>query len=154
MIEFRFDLVPDLEPPYDYAPGHVTITTNLGTGTSSPNYSFMMAVSLVMLLSELKAILQHGKISGCHWGVIDSSFSVDFERETRKLKGQKKLIRIVCGGVDLGTVFEEELVRAVADGTSRFLQTYAGFLGEDEADLDMEFKGFVAAFNLEGSRDT
>lgn len=148
-VEFAFDLLPGNEPPYDYAPGHVTITTRQGTGTSRPSYPFMLAVSLTDLLSGMKAFLLHGKMSGIHWSVVDAAFSVYFQRVTRRLKGQKKPIRIVCGGVDLGTVFEEELLRSVAGGTRRFLQTYGGSLGEDEADLVPVFRDFVTAFGLE-----
>jgi hypothetical protein len=151
MLEFIFDLVPGNEPSYEYAPGHVTITTDRGTGTSSPDHYFMLAASLMDLLSGVKAFLLHGKMSGCSWSVIDTSFSVDFQRVTRRLKGQEKPIRIVCGNQDLGAVVEQELVQAILDGTRRFLRAYAGMLGEEEAELAAVTQEFATAFHLDGS---
>lgn len=152
MVEFAFDLLPGDEPPHEYAPGHVTITTDRGTGTSRPAHSFMLAVSLTDLLAALGPFLRHGKMSGFTWSVIDSSFSVYFQRETRRLKGQPKPIRIVCGGTDLGVVPEAQLARAVLDGVRRFLGENAGKLGEDEADLTAATEEFAATFYLGGVR--
>ena len=149
MVEFLFDLVAEDEPPFEYAPGHVTVSTDHGTASSKPNHYFMLAISLVMLLDEIRVFIKHAKMSGCHWSVIDSGFSVDFERVTKGLKGQKKPIRIVCGSLDLGAVFEEELTRAILDGTRCFLRAYAGRLGENEADLLTTTENFAAAFRLE-----
>ena len=149
IVEFVFDLLPGNEPPYEYAPGHVTITTRQGTGTSRPNHQFMLAISLTELLSALKPFLPHGKRSGFTWSVIDASFSVYFQRVTRRLKGQPKPIRIVCGDTDLGAVAEEELARATLEGVRRFLWEYVGRLGEDEADLAAVTEDFAATFHQE-----
>lgn len=146
IVEFIFDLLPGNEPPYEYAPGHVTIKTDSGTGTSKPNHYFMLAISLTDFLSSMKVFIEHGKMSGCHWSVIDSGFSVDFERVTRRLKCLPKPIRIVCGDTDLGAVAEEELARAILEGVPRFLREYAGKLGEDEFDLAAVTEEFDAAF--------
>lgn len=154
MVEFILDLLPGNEPPYEYAPGHVTITTGHATGSSRPHHHFMVAISLMDLLSGMKAFLLHGKMSGFTWSVIDTSFSVYFHRVTRRLKGQEKPIRIVCGDQDLGPVSEQELVRAILGGTRDFLQTYAGMLGEEEADLTAVTEEFAAAFSWEGVVDT
>ncbi len=149
VVEFIFDLLPGNEPPYEYAPGHVTITTDQGTGSSRPDRHFMVAVSLLDLLSVLKAFLLHGKMTGFTWSVIDTSFSVYFQRVTRRLKGQEKPIRIVCGSQDLGAVAEQELKQAILDGTRHFLRTYAGKLGDEEAELAAATEEFAAAFGLE-----
>ena len=149
MIKISFDLLPGNEPPYEYAPGHVTITTGQATGISRPGHHFMVAVSLMDLLSGMKAFLLHGKMSGFTWSVIDTSFSVYFQRVTRRLKGQEKPIRIVCGDQDLGPVSEQELVRAILGGTRDFLRTYADMLGEEEADLAAVTEEFAAALRLE-----
>lgn len=148
VVEFTFDLLPGNEPPYEYAPGHVTITTHHGIGTSRPSYPFMLAVSLTDLLNGMKAFLQHGKRSGINWSVVDASFSVYFQRVTRGLKGQSKPIRIVCGGQDLGAVPEEELARAMLDGVRHFLRANEGMLGEDEGDLAIAVRELIAAFDL------
>ena len=151
MVELAFDLLPGNEPPHEYAPGHVTITTGQATGSSLPNHHFMVAASLIDLLSGMRAFLMHGKMSGFTWSVIDASFSVYFQRVTRRLKGQEKPIRIVCGDQDLGPVSEQELVRATLGGTRDFLRTYADMLGEEEAELAAVTEEFAAAFRLEGT---
>ena len=69
----------------------------------------------------------------------------------RREKGQRKPIRIVCGGTDLGAVVEDELMRAIVDGVRRFLRVNADKLGEEEADLAAATKVFAAAFHLDGS---
>lgn len=38
MVESAFGLLPGNEPPYKYAPGHVTITTGQATGSSRPDH--------------------------------------------------------------------------------------------------------------------
>lgn len=111
----------------------------------------MVAISLMDLLSEMKAFLLHGKMSGFTWSVIDTSFSVYFQRVTRRLKGQEKPIRIVCGDQDLGPVSEQELVGAILGGTRDFLRTYADKLGEEEAELASATDDFVAVLRLEGT---
>lgn len=146
MLEIIFDLLPGNEPPYEYAPGHVTITTGQAAGSSHPDRHFMVAASLVDLLSGMKAFLLHGKMTGFTWSVIDTSFSVYFQRVTRRLKGQEKPIRIMCGDQDLGSVSEQELVRAILDGTRHFLRTYVDMLGEEEAELAAVTDEFAAAF--------
>ena len=55
MVELVFNLLPANEPPSEYAPGHVTITTGQATGSSRPDHHFMVANSQMDLLSGMKA---------------------------------------------------------------------------------------------------
>lgn len=141
MVSFAFDLLEsEIDDLDGRSLGHVTVSTDAGTATSTP--AMMVFLSLPLLLDGLRRFLGASEGSFRFTGV-GSSYSILFTRD-----GDGRL-ELASGGRDLGSWQVGEVVVAVRQGARDFVATYLDALSLSDMaydDLETAVEEFEAAF--------
>lgn len=143
-IQWEFSAGPGSGRVGEFSLGDLSVEGARGRATSrdrTPRQSMMVFPTIVNMLDGVRTFLE-GRAPRYALAAVGSSFSFTL---TRARDGR---FVVAAGGVEIDTVPQADLVRAVWDGAEELLAAHRDAAGSNAADLSDAEEQFRQAFRL------